>query len=86
VTRVPEVPGWPVPSLVTWELRNYRRDLEAAIAAFPEASPQRMMCAGRLREVILREVITEQEARSKATGLPVTELGSMNNTRRNGSC
>jgi len=62
---IPKVPRWPVPSLVTWELRNYRRDLEAAVSELPEASPQRTVCAGRLEEVI-----TEQEARSKTTGIP----------------
>jgi primosomal protein N'' len=54
-----------VDGLATWQLRDYRRDLEQAIAMLPEKSAQRQVYAGRLQEAI-----TEQEARSVITGLP----------------
>jgi hypothetical protein len=59
-----------VDNLVTWELRDYRRDLEAAMAQLPETSARRQVYAGRLAEVV-----TEQEARSKTTGLPAGGAG-----------
>jgi DNA-binding XRE family transcriptional regulator len=62
-----------VDGLATWQLRDYRQELEQAIAALPEAAPLRQVYAGRLREVV-----TEQEGRSKTTGLPVIQPGLMN--------
>lgn len=56
-----------VDGLVTWELRDYRRDLEQAMAHLPATSPQHQVYASRLAEVI-----TEQEARARTTGIPPT--------------
>lgn len=54
-----------VDGLATWQLRDYRRDLELAIEQLPATSPQRQVYAGRLAEVL-----TEQQARAKTTGIP----------------
>jgi hypothetical protein len=56
-----------VDGLATWQLRDYRTELETAIAHLPETAAVRQVYAGRLKEVI-----TEQEARSKTTGLPAS--------------
>jgi hypothetical protein len=51
--------------LATWQLRDYRKELEQAIALLPATAPVRQVCAG-----YLCEAVSEQEARSKVTGLP----------------
>ena len=58
-------PRYPVAELVTWELAQYRRELETAMAALPKTAPIRQIYVGRLNEVI-----TEQEARTVATEIP----------------
>jgi hypothetical protein len=56
-------PKWPIEQLVTFELRDYREDLERALAEFPDhAQPAE-------RETLqqrLTEVISEQELRAGA--------------------
>jgi hypothetical protein len=54
-----------VDGLATWQLRDYRRDLEQAMCHLPKTSAQRQVYAGRLAEVI-----SEQEARAVTTGIP----------------
>jgi hypothetical protein len=56
-------PGHPIPALTTFELRNYRRDLEHALTTVPEHTP---VC-GLLQDK-LTEVLAEQESRAKITG------------------
>lgn len=63
--RVPRPPKWPVNQLVSFELRDYRRKLETALAAFPEVSAEHQVCAGRLAEVV-----SEQEVHAGCTSLP----------------
>lgn len=60
-------PGHPVPALTTFELRDYRRELEHALTTLPEHAPVR----GLLRDK-LADVLAEQECRAKiaASGRP----------------
>lgn len=44
-------PGHPLPELATFELRDYRRDLENALAAIPENGPARRMLQDQLAAV-----------------------------------
>jgi hypothetical protein len=53
-------PQHPLPALTTYELRNYRRDLEGALAALPEAAPVRVQLTAQLTAVL-----AEQESRAK---------------------
>jgi hypothetical protein len=57
---VPE-PGHPLYALTTSELRDYRRDLEQALAAAPGHRPLQDKLA---------EVQAEQESRARITGRP----------------
>jgi hypothetical protein len=52
-------PGHPLPALTTFELRDYRSELERALAALPEHVPARGLLQGKLAEVI-----AEQESRT----------------------
>ena len=52
-------PAHPLPALTTFELRDYRRDLEHALAALPDHVPARGLLQGKLGEVI-----AEQESRT----------------------
>ena len=54
-------PAHPLYALTTYELRDYRRDLEHALAS----PPQPAVC-GLLRQR-LAEVLAEQESRAKLT-------------------
>ena len=56
-------PGHPVPALTTFELRNYRRDLEHALTTMPEHAAVRGLLQDKLNEVL-----AEQESRAKITG------------------
>jgi hypothetical protein len=53
-------PKHPLGQLTTWELRDYRRDLEAALAALPADAPARSQLAARLAAVV-----AEQDDRAK---------------------
>lgn len=58
-------PRWPVPQLVTFELRDYRQRLEQALAGLPEQSADREVIQQRLAEVI-----GEQDERARARQRP----------------
>ena len=55
-------PDHPLYALTTYELRDYRRDLERAIAGIPPGAPAQADLRGRLDEVL-----AEQESRAKLT-------------------
>ena len=53
-------PEYPLDQLTTWELRNYRRDLEHALGAIPADAPARAQLTARLDAVV-----AEQDDRAK---------------------
>ncbi len=53
-------PEWPVGQLATFELRDYREELEQALDGLPGESAERDQLQQRLAEVI-----SEQESRLK---------------------
>jgi hypothetical protein len=55
-------PAHPLYALTTYELRDYRRDLERAISGFAPGDPAGAELRGRLEEVL-----AEQESRVKLT-------------------
>ena len=59
-------PEHPLPALTTYELRDYRRDLETAIAFFDRQSPV-PAARNRLRAT-LDDVIAEQDDRKRLAG------------------
>ena len=62
-----KTPPWPVGQLATFELRDYRRELEHAIERTPEQTAERETLGQRLAEVLI-----EEETRAAArTGGPV---------------
>jgi hypothetical protein len=52
-------PAHPLPALTTFELRDYRRDLEHALAALPEHAPVRTLLQDKLTAVL-----AEQDSRT----------------------
>jgi hypothetical protein len=56
-------PQHPLAALTTFELRNYRSDLEHALAILPERAPARAVLQRKLAEVL-----AEQESRFKGAG------------------
>jgi hypothetical protein len=56
-------PAHPLPALTTYELDDYRDQLEHALAAVPERTPVRDQLRGRLAEVL-----AEQDSRVRAAG------------------
>ena len=58
-----EPPGHPLPALATFELRDYRRRLEAAIALASTQDPAAPVLA-RL-QVWLADVLAEQDERAR---------------------
>jgi hypothetical protein len=63
--QVPSVeqPKYPLHSLTTYELRDYRRDLERAIAFFDRQAP---VSPARARlQVRLADVVAEQDERAR---------------------
>jgi DNA-binding XRE family transcriptional regulator len=62
MTRIPRAPKYPVDALATWELRDYRRALESALASVPEDSAERVVIRNRLIAVV-----GEQADRTKVT-------------------
>jgi hypothetical protein len=59
-------PKHPLPCLTTYELRDYRRDLESAIAFFDRQTP--VPPARDLLRARLDAVLAEQEQRAKIAG------------------
>jgi hypothetical protein len=55
-----EPPAHPLPALTTYELRDYRRQLELALTALPEQAGIRALLQGRLAEVL-----AEQDSRAR---------------------
>jgi hypothetical protein len=55
-------PDHPLYALTTYELRDYRRDLERAIAGTPASVPVQAVLRGQLDDVV-----AEQESRAKLT-------------------
>jgi hypothetical protein len=53
-------PAHPLPALTTWELRDYRRQLEHALTTLPEHGRDRDLVQGRLAEVL-----AEQDSRAR---------------------
>ena len=66
--QVPSVnqPKHPLPCLTTYELRDYRRDLETAIAFFDRQTPV-PPTRNRL-QAMLDDVIAEQDDRQRLSG------------------
>jgi hypothetical protein len=56
-------PQHPMHALTTYELRDYRRELERALKTLPEHA-----AACELLQAKLAEVLDEQEARTKISG------------------
>lgn len=56
------LPDHPLYALTTYELRDYRRGLERAIAGIPAGAPAQGALRGQLDEVL-----AEQESRAKLT-------------------
>ena len=56
----PQPPSHPMHQLTTYELRDYRRELEHALKNLPEHAPVRTQLRERLAEVL-----AEQDARTK---------------------
>jgi hypothetical protein len=55
-----EQPSHPVHALTTYELKNYRRELEHSLRALPEHVAVRVLLQQRLAEVL-----AEQDSRSR---------------------
>ena len=55
-----EQPPHPVPALTTYELRNYRRELEQSLSALPEHVAVRVILQQRLAQVL-----AEQDSRNR---------------------
>ena len=53
-------PDHPLYALTTYELRDYRRDLERALAAIPAGTPDRAALRGQLEDVL-----AEQQSRAQ---------------------
>ena len=49
------LPVHPLPALTTFELRDYRRDLERALAALPEHAPVRGLLQDKLADVVAEQ-------------------------------
>lgn len=75
IVKVPRPPGWPVSQLASFELRNYRHDLEQALAGDPEDPADRQLMQARLAQVV-----SEQQARARTAGIPAGS-GSTGMTR-----
>jgi hypothetical protein len=58
-----ELPKHPLPALATFELKEYRRQLENAIAFFDRQDP--VPPARRRLQARLDEVLTEQDERAR---------------------
>ncbi len=58
-------PGHPVPALTTFELRDYRHELERALTTVPEHAPVHGLLQDKLAEVL-----AEQKSRAKIASTP----------------
>ena len=61
-------PQHPVPALTTFELSNYRRELEHALTAPPAGTSPEHAAARELLQDRLGEVLGEQESRARISG------------------
>jgi hypothetical protein len=59
-------PAHPLPALTTFELRDYRRELERALAGLPEHAPVRALLQDKLAAVV-----AEQDSRTVIRTGPV---------------
>lgn len=59
----PQPPPHPMAQLTTYELRDYRRQLERAVKTLPEHVPARAMLQQRLAEVIAEQDSRQQQDR-----------------------
>ena len=50
-----DLPAHPLPALTTYELRDYRRQLEHALTAVPEHTAARDLLQGRLADVVAEQ-------------------------------
>lgn len=50
-----EPPAHPLPALTTYELRNWRRDLESAIQGLPADAPSHVGLQARLSQVLAEQ-------------------------------
>jgi hypothetical protein len=66
VDTAPQEPAHPLYSLVTYELRDYRRQLEHALAKLPEHAEVRTLLRAKLDDVV-----REQESRARAQNATV---------------
>jgi hypothetical protein len=62
-------PPHPTSQLTTYELRNYRRELEHALKTLPDHATARATARAQLQSK-LAEVVAEQESRSQAAKMP----------------
>ena len=62
-----EPPAHPLPALTTYELRDYRRQLEHALTAVPGHTPARDLLQSRLAAVLAEQ---DSRARLYAAGHP----------------
>lgn len=62
-----DAPKHPLPALTTYELRDYRRELERAIALFDQKTS--VPAARSLMQALLDGVIAEQDDRRKLAGV-----------------
>jgi hypothetical protein len=60
-------PDHPLPGMTTYELRDYRRDLETAIAFFDRQTP--VSPARDQLQATLDDVIAEQDDRKRLAGV-----------------
>jgi hypothetical protein len=58
-------PAHPLPALTSYELRDYRRQLEDALTIVPEQTADRGLLQGRLAEVLAEQ---DSRARIRAAG------------------
>ena len=58
-------PGHPLHALTTYELRDYRRELESALAVVPEDVPARALLQDRLAGVLAEQHSRARISRSR---------------------
>jgi hypothetical protein len=63
-----DAPPHPVDALTTFELSNYRRDLEHALTVPPAGTSPEHAAARELLQNRLGEVLGEQESRARISG------------------
>jgi hypothetical protein len=66
-----EQPPHPMHSLTTYELKNYRRELEHALKTIPEHAQVRELLQQRLAEVLAEQDFRNQLRQADGTGTTV---------------